>query len=49
MRWALVQSARSAVQWDDNYRTKYQRIKERRGDGKLIEAIAREIAVQCII
>ena len=45
MRWALVQAARSAVQWDDHYRTKYQRIKERRGDGKAIVAIAREIAV----
>jgi len=40
-----VQAARSAVQWDDHYRTKYQRIRERRGDGKAIVAIAREIAV----
>ena len=23
VRWALVQAARSAVQWDDHYRTKY--------------------------
>lgn len=45
VRWALVQAARSAVQWDDHYRTKYQRIRERRGDGKAIVAIAREIAV----
>ena len=45
VRWALVQAARSAVQWDDHYRTKYQRIKERRGDGKAIVAIAREITV----
>ena len=45
MRWALVQAARSAVRWDDHYRTKYQRIKERRGDGKAIVAIAREITV----
>ncbi|KAF5433043.1 Transposase [Candidatus Methanophagaceae archaeon] len=45
VRWALVQAARSAVQWDDHYRTKYQRIMERRGDGKAIVAIAREIAV----
>ncbi|NOR77649.1 MAG: transposase [Methanophagales archaeon] len=27
VRWALVQAARSAVQWDDHYRTKYQSIK----------------------
>jgi Transposase and inactivated derivatives len=45
VRWALVQAARSAVQWDDHYRRKYQRIRERRGDGKAIAAIAREIAV----
>lgn len=45
VRWALVQAARSAVQWDDHFRTKYQRIRERRGDGKAIVAIAREIAV----
>jgi transposase len=45
VRWALVQAARSAVKWDDHFRTKYQRIKERRGDGKAIVAIAREIAV----
>jgi len=45
VRWALVQAARSAVRWDDHYRTKYQRIKERRGDGKAIVAIAREITV----
>ena len=45
VRWALVQAARSAVQWDNHFRTKYQRIRERRGDGKAIVAIAREIAV----
>ena len=45
MRWALVQAARSAVRWVDHYRTKYQRIKERRGDVKVIVAIAREITV----
>ena len=45
LRWAMVQAARSAVQWDDHFRAKYQRIRERRGDGKAIVAIAREIAV----
>jgi hypothetical protein len=45
VRWALVQAARSAVQWDDHFRDKYQRIRERRGDGKAIVAIARQIAV----
>ncbi|RLF43102.1 MAG: IS110 family transposase [Thermoplasmata archaeon] len=45
VRWALVQAARSAVRWDDHFRTEYQRIQKRRGDGKAIVAIAREIAV----
>jgi transposase len=45
VRWALVQAARSTVLWDDHFKAKYQRIRERRGDGKAIVAIAREIAV----
>jgi len=45
VRWALVQAAHSAVRWDDHFRTKYQRIQERRGNGKAMVAIAREIAV----
>jgi transposase len=45
VRWALVQSARSAVRWDEHFEDKYRRILKRRGDGKAIVAIAREIAV----
>lgn len=45
VRWSLVQSARSAVRWDTHFAEKYHRIKTRRGDGKAIVAVAREIAV----
>lgn len=45
VRWALVQSARTAVRWDGHFAEKYRRIKKRRGDGKAIVAVAREIAV----
>lgn len=45
VRWALVQSARVAVRWDDHFRAKYERILRHRGDGKATVAIARELAV----
>nr|MDO8081226.1 IS110 family transposase [Candidatus Freyarchaeota archaeon] len=45
VRWALVQAARSAVRWDPHFAEKYNRIMKRRGDGKAIVAIARELAV----
>jgi transposase len=45
VRWALVQSACSAVRWDEHFNGKYHRIMKRRGNGKAIVAVAREIAV----
>lgn len=45
LRWALIQAARVAVRWDCHLSEKYLRIMRRRGDGKAIVAVAREIAV----
>lgn len=45
VRWALVQAAHSAVRWDWHFSEKYHRIKKRRGKGKAIVAVAREMAV----
>lgn len=45
VRWALVQAAHSAVRWDEHFRAKYERIGKRRGNGKAVVAVAREIAV----
>lgn len=45
VRWSLIQAARSAVRYDDHFAEKYRRIMMRRGDGKAIVAVAREIAV----
>ena len=49
VRCSIVQSARVAVRWDDHFKEKYLRIKARRGDGKAIVAVAREMVVACII
>ncbi len=45
VRWSLIQSAHVAVRWDEHFSTKYHRILRRRGEGKAIVAVAREIAV----
>jgi transposase len=45
VRWALVQAAQVAVRWDEHFAEKYYRIRSRRGTGKAIVAVAREIAV----
>lgn len=45
VRWALVQAARTAIRWDEHFADKYRRIAKRRGDGKAVVAVAREIAV----
>lgn len=45
LRWALVQAAHVAVRWDNHMAEKYNRIERRRGGGKAIVAVAREIAV----
>jgi transposase len=44
VRWALVQAAHIAVRWDEHRAKQYTRIAQRRGEGKAIVAIAREIA-----
>lgn len=44
LRWALVQAAHVAVR-DNHMAEKYNRIERRRGGGKAIVAVAREIAV----
>jgi transposase len=45
VRWTLIQAARIASRYDDHFAEKYHRIKHRRGDGKAIVAVAREIVV----
>jgi transposase len=45
VRWTLIQAARTAVRHDDHFAEKYHRIENRRGDGKAIVAVARELAV----
>ncbi|MFQ5976092.1 MAG: transposase, partial [Candidatus Hydrothermarchaeales archaeon] len=45
VRSSIVQSARVAVRWDEHFKGKYRRIKTRRGDGKAIVAVAREMVV----
>ncbi len=45
VRWSLVQSAHVAVKYNDHFSSQYHRILKRRGEGKAIVAIAREIAI----
>ena len=45
LRWALVQAAWVAVRCDEHLSEKYRRIARRRGEGKAIVAVAREIVV----
>ncbi len=40
LRWAMVESARSAVRHDERMRGFYERVKRRRGDGKAVVAVA---------
>jgi len=47
LRWVLVQTAHSAVRYDDHFKRKFTRISERRGRSKAFVAVAREIAVAC--
>jgi len=47
VRAVLVQAAQTAVRYDDHFRIKYERIGARRGKGKAIVAVARELAVAC--
>jgi len=39
-RWAMVESARTAVRHDERMRAFYERVKRRRGDGKAVVAVA---------
>jgi transposase len=47
LRWVLVQTAHSAVRYDEHFRHKFTRVSERRGKSKAFVAVAREIAVAC--
>jgi len=40
LRWIMVEAARSAVRHDERMRRFYERVKRRRGDGKVIVAVA---------
>jgi len=40
LRWAMVESARTAVRHDERMRVFYERVKRRRGDGKAVVAVA---------
>jgi len=40
LRWAMVESARTAVRHDERMRAFYERVKRRRGDGKAVVAVA---------
>lgn len=45
LRWILVQSAMTAVRYDQRLRTFYERLKSRKGSAKAIVATAKEILV----
>jgi len=39
----MVQSARQAVRHDERFKAYYERIQRRKGDGKAIAAVAKEM------
>lgn len=43
LRWALIESARVAVRWDDRLGAFYERVKARRGDQKAVVAVANKM------
>ncbi|MGB9169278.1 MAG: transposase [Nitrososphaeraceae archaeon] len=45
LRWILVQCSLSAIRHDNQMRTFYERIKQRKGHGKAIVATAKEMFV----
>jgi transposase len=45
LRWIMVQSARQAVRHDERFRAYYERIEGKKGDGKAIVAVAKEMLV----
>jgi transposase len=45
LRWIMVQSARNAVRCDDRFKAYYERIQHRKGDGKAVVAVAKEMLV----
>jgi transposase len=45
LRWIMVQSARQAVRHDPRFKAYYERIERKKGDGKAIVAVAKEMLV----
>lgn len=45
LRWVMVQSARQAVRHDERFRAYYERIERKKGDGKAVVAVAKEMLV----
>jgi transposase len=45
LRWVMVQSARHSVRYDGRFKAYYERIERKKGDGKAIVAVAKEMIV----